>query len=55
MTKIWFNIARYGKKSVLLEAIRDHHPKTLITLDEDLPATDNGITQINAYDFLLAR
>ena len=38
-----------------LEAIRDHHPKTLITLDEDLPATDNGISQINAYDFLLAR
>lgn len=33
---------------------RDHHPKTLITLDMDLPADNNGVRQINAYDFLLA-
>ena len=36
-----------------LESIADHHPKTLITLDEELPATNNGIRQINAFDFLL--
>lgn len=36
-----------------LEAIPDNYPKTLITLDEDLPADRNGIRQINAYDFLL--
>ena len=36
-----------------LLAIRDHYPKTLITLDEDLPASLNGVRQINAYDFLL--
>ncbi|MBQ6339194.1 MAG: ATP-binding protein [Kiritimatiellae bacterium] len=36
-----------------LMAIRDHHPKTLITLDEDLPSSLNGIRQVNAYDFLL--
>lgn len=37
-----------------LLSIRDHHPKTLITLDMDLPADNNGVRQINAYDFLLA-
>lgn len=36
-----------------LMAIRDHHPKTLITLDMDLPADSDGIRQVNAYDFLL--
>lgn len=36
-----------------LLAIRDHHPKTLLTLDEDLPAQMDGIRQINAFDFLL--
>lgn len=34
-------------------AIRDHHPKTLITLDMDLPSDNNGIRQVNVYDFLL--
>lgn len=36
-----------------LEAIGDNYPKTLITLDEDLPADRNGVRQVNAYDFLL--
>lgn len=36
-----------------LLTIRDHYPKTLITLDEDLPTTLNGVRQVNAYDFLL--
>ena len=36
-----------------LLAIRDHYPKTLITLDEDLPSSLDGIRQVNAYDFLL--
>ena len=37
-----------------LMAIHDHYPKTLITLDEDLPSTMNGVRQINAYEFLLS-
>ncbi len=36
-----------------LLAIRDYHPKTLTTLDEDLPYSLNGVRQVNAYDFLL--
>lgn len=36
-----------------LMAIRDHHPKTVITLDMDLPADSDEIRQVNAYDFLL--
>lgn len=36
-----------------LLAIKDHYPKTLITLDEDMPASLNGVRQVNAYDFLL--
>lgn len=35
------------------EAIRDHNQKFLLTLDEDPPASHNGIRQINALDFLL--
>ena len=37
-----------------LEAIRDHHPKTLLTLDPDPPFNHNGIKQINVIDFLLS-
>lgn len=37
-----------------LIAIHDHYPKTLITLDEDLPSVLNGIRQVNAFDFLLS-
>ena len=36
-----------------LMAIRDHYPKTIVTLDEDLSSTFNGIRQVNAFDFLL--
>lgn len=37
-----------------LKAIRDSHPKTLLTLDRDPPANFDGIRKINAIDFLLA-
>ena len=36
-----------------LEAVKDHNQKFLLTLDEDPPASHNGIRQINALDFLL--
>jgi len=36
-----------------LNNINDHYPKYLITLDEDPPATYNGIQRINALDWLL--
>ena len=36
-----------------LLSIRDHYPKTLITLDDDLPSSLNGVRQVNALDFLL--
>ncbi|HQI03896.1 MAG TPA: ATP-binding protein [bacterium] len=36
-----------------LEAISDHNPKYLLTLDDDPPANHNGIKQINAIDFLM--
>jgi predicted AAA+ superfamily ATPase len=37
-----------------LDAIRDHHPKFLLTLDDDPPADCNGIRRLNALDWLLA-
>jgi predicted AAA+ superfamily ATPase len=37
-----------------LDAIRDHHPKFLLTLDDDPPANSNGIRRLNALDWLLA-
>ena len=37
-----------------LEAIRDHYPKTLLTLDPDPPFDYNGIRQMNVIDFLLS-
>ena len=33
--------------------INDHNPKFLLTLDEDPPASHNGIKQLNALDWLL--
>jgi predicted AAA+ superfamily ATPase len=36
-----------------LLAVRDHHPKLLLTLDEDPPATHQGVRQLNAVDWLL--
>ena len=37
-----------------LEIIPDNYPKYLITLDEDPPASYNGIKQINLLDFLMS-
>ncbi len=36
-----------------LQAIRDHYPKTLLTLDNDPPFDYEGIRQLNVTDFLL--
>jgi predicted AAA+ superfamily ATPase len=36
-----------------LAAIKDHNPKYLLTLDEDPPASYNGVRRINALDWLL--
>lgn len=36
-----------------LEAISDHNPKILLTLDDDPPVNYNGIRQINALEWLL--
>jgi predicted AAA+ superfamily ATPase len=36
-----------------LNSISDHNPKYLLTLDDDLPASYNGIHRINALDWLL--
>lgn len=36
-----------------LDSISDHNPKYLLTLDDDPPASHNGIRQINALDWLM--
>ena len=36
-----------------LQAIKDHYPKYLLTLDHTPPTSYNGIKQINALDWLL--
>jgi predicted AAA+ superfamily ATPase len=36
-----------------LRKIPDHNPKYILTLDEDPPASHNGVRQINALDWLL--
>ena len=38
-----------------LNRISDHNPKYLLTLDDDPPATHNGIRQINAIDWLIGQ
>lgn len=38
----------------VLEAITDHHPKYLLTQDDDPPASFNGIRKQNVIDFLLS-
>ncbi|MFA6591794.1 MAG: ATP-binding protein [Bacteroidales bacterium] len=38
-----------------LEAIRDHYPKTILTLDEDPDADYNGIRRVNALKWLLSK
>jgi hypothetical protein len=37
-----------------LAGIKDHNPKYLVTMDEDPPASYNGIMRINALDWLLS-
>jgi predicted AAA+ superfamily ATPase len=37
-----------------LNSIKDHYPKYLLTLDDDPPATYNGIQRLNVLDWLLA-
>lgn len=37
-----------------LRKIPDHHPKTVLTLDEDPPGDHDGIRTLNALDFLLS-
>ncbi len=36
-----------------LDAIADHNPKYLLTLDDDPPTSHNGIKQLNALEWLL--
>ena len=36
-----------------LDAIKDHHPKYLLTRDDDPPADYNGIKRLNVLDWLL--
>ncbi len=38
-----------------LRAIDDHHPKLLLTLDDDPPADYDGIRRLNALDWLIGR
>lgn len=35
-----------------LDAIKDHHPKILLTRDDDPPADYNGIKRLNVLDWL---
>jgi predicted AAA+ superfamily ATPase len=57
---IYFQVALTVRERATLEhklrplnSINDHYPKYLITLDDDPPATYNGIRRINALDWLL--
>lgn len=45
--------ATLQREIIPLDSIADHHPKYLLTLDDDPPADYNGIKQINALDWLL--
>ena len=36
-----------------LEAVKDHYPKYLLTLDDDPETQYNGIRRVNARDWLL--
>jgi predicted AAA+ superfamily ATPase len=56
----YYQVAQTVRQSETLEreltplnAISDHNPKYLLTLDDDPPASHNGIRQINALDWLL--
>jgi predicted AAA+ superfamily ATPase len=48
------NMTTLGRELAPLEAIRDHNPKYLLTMDLVPNASHNGIRQINALDWLLA-
>ena len=47
------DVATREREYAPLLSIRDHHPKTILTLDEDLPSDRDGIRRVNALDFLL--
>ena len=38
-----------------LKRLRDNYPKTVVTLDMTPPSSEDGITCVNAIDFLLGR
>lgn len=38
-----------------LDAVADHNQKYLLTLDDDPPASHNGIKQLNALEWLLRK
>ena len=38
-----------------LDAVADHNPKYLLTLDDDPPTSHNGIKQLNALEWLLSK
>ena len=57
---VYFQVALTTREKQTLERelrplnnIKDHYPKYLLTLDDDLPAVYNGIQRINALDWLL--
>jgi len=57
---VYFQVALTAREQSTLERelrplnnINDHYPKYLLTLDDDPPATYNGIQRINALDWLL--
>jgi predicted AAA+ superfamily ATPase len=57
---VYFQVALTAREQSTLERelrplnnINDHYPKYLITLDDDPPASYNGIRRINALDWLL--
>ncbi|MDR3359718.1 MAG: ATP-binding protein [Bifidobacteriaceae bacterium] len=45
--------ATLARELAPLAAVPDHHPKLLLTLDEDPPTSHRGIRQLNALDWLL--
>jgi predicted AAA+ superfamily ATPase len=45
--------ATLARELAPLLAVPDHHPKLLLTLDEDPPTTHSGVRQLNAIDWLL--
>ena len=59
---IYFQVALTAREQSTLERelrplnrISDHNPKLLLTLDDDPPASYNGIRRVNALDWLLEK